>query len=80
MKKKSKVESLTSKQIEEITNKAEKRKNVPLVKSGQINMRVSEDLLRKAKRLARAQKMPYTTFLGKLLREDIERLWAVFDK
>ena len=78
--KKSKLESLTADQIEEITEHSEKRSNVPLIKSSQVNMRLSEEILKKAKSLAKAQKLPYTTFLTKLLQEDIERLWSVFHK
>ncbi|MCB9059964.1 MAG: hypothetical protein H6622_00410 [Halobacteriovoraceae bacterium] len=77
-KRKSKLESLSSEQIEEITAHSEKRKDVPLIKSSQVNMRLSDEILKKAKSLAKAQKVPYTTFLTKLLKEDIERLWSVF--
>jgi predicted DNA binding CopG/RHH family protein len=79
-KKKSKLESLTSQQIEEITTRAEQRDDVPLVKSSQVNMRLSEDILEKIKELAQAQNIPYTTFLTKLLKEDVDRLWSVYKK
>jgi predicted DNA binding CopG/RHH family protein len=78
--KKSKLESLTSEQIEEITNKTEIRKNIPLVKTNQVNMRIDNNLLSKIKRLAVSQGLPYTTFIAKLLKEDIERLWSVYKK
>ena len=80
IKKKSKLETLTDEEIEEITQKSEMRKDVPLIKSSQINIRVFSDLLLKAKKLAESQNMPYTTFLGKLLKEDIDRLWAVYSR
>ena len=76
----SKLESLSRKQIEEVTKKAEDRKNVPLVKSHQVNMRLKSETLEKAKKLAMAQGVPYTSFLTRLLNEDIERLWGVFKK
>ncbi len=77
---KSKLTQMTSKQIEEITEKAERRKNVPLIASKQVNMRLDKDTLDRAKQLSSAQKVPYTTFLTRLLREDIDRLWKVFKK
>ena len=79
-KNKSKLETLTDEQIEEITKHSEKRADITLIKSGQVNMRLSEDILKKAKDLAKAQNLPYTTFLTKLLKEDIDRLWAVYKK
>lgn len=36
--------------------------------------------LEKVKKLAEAQGLQYTTFLARLLKEDIDRLWNVFDK
>lgn len=77
---KSKLESLTNKQIEEITAHSEKRTDISLIKSEQVNMRLSEELLKKAKDLAKVQNLPYTTFLTKLLKEDIDRLWSVYKK
>lgn len=79
MKKKTKLEQLTDEQIESISKHSERRSNVPLIKASQVNMRLSEDMLNKAKQLAEAQGIPYTTFLTKLLKEDIERLWEVFE-
>jgi predicted DNA binding CopG/RHH family protein len=79
-KRKSKLERLTQKQIEKITEHSERRRNVPLIKSTQVNMRMNQDVLEKAKKLAEAQGIPYTTFLTHLLVEDIARLWKVFNK
>ena len=48
-KKKSVLEKLSSKEIEEITSTAKKKKNVPLIKSQQVNMRLDSDHLEKAR-------------------------------
>jgi predicted DNA binding CopG/RHH family protein len=78
--KKSILEKLTSKEIEEITSKVEKKKNIPLVKSQQVNMRLDSDSLNKAQVLAKLQGLPYTTFLTQLISEDLERLWNIYQK
>lgn len=80
MKKKSLLEGLSSKEIESITKAAEKKKNVPLVKSQQVNMRLDGEHLKKAVILAKLQGLPYTTFLTQLLREDLDRMWSVYNK
>ena len=77
-KKKSKVSKLTFDQIEAMTQKAENRRDIPMISSKQVNMRLSPQLLSKAKKIAEAQGTPVTTFLVSLLKEDIERLWKVF--
>jgi len=77
---KSKLEQLTNAQIEKITEKAEKNKKVVLVTSSQVNMRLDGETLERAKQLSSVQKVPYTTFLTQLLKEDIDRLWKVFKK
>ena len=77
---KSKLEQLTAQQIEKITQKAEKQKNVPLIASRQVNMRLDGETLERAKKLSLTQKVPYTTFLTRLLKEDIDRLWKVYKK
>ena len=79
-KEKSKLESLSEGQIEAITKQAESRRDVPLMTSKQVNMRLSPEVLSRAKRLADAQGKPVTTFLASLLKEDIERLWKVFGR
>lgn len=78
--KKSTLEKLTPEQIEKITAHAERAKNVPKIISQQVNMRLDGNTLVRAKKLAKAQGVPYTTYLTKLLKEDIERLWEVFKK
>lgn len=80
MKKKSKLESLSKKQILEMEKRAAGREDIPVLHSQQVNMRLKGDTLAKAKKLAAAQGIPYTSFLKRLLREDIERLWSVFKK
>lgn len=77
---KTKLESLTSAQIEKITVNASKKKRVPLVISNQVNMRLDPGTLEKVKKLSQAQGVPYTTFLARLLKEDIDRLWSIFGK
>lgn len=77
---KSHLEKLTAEQIEAITAKAEKSRNVPRVASQQVNMRLDGETLERAKELASVQGIPYTTYLTRLLREDIDRLWEVFKK
>jgi len=79
-KKKIVLEKLSSKEIEEITSVAEKKKNVPLNKSQQVNMRLDSDHLERAQTLAKLQGLPYTTFLTQLLCEDLDRLWSVYKK
>lgn len=78
--KKSRLESLTGEQIKRITNSVEKRRDIPLVTSRQVNMRLDAEILEKVMKLAKAQGLPYTTFLARLLREDIDRLWQVYKK
>jgi len=78
--KKSRLETLTKRQIESITERAEARSDVPVVSSKQVNMRVNDALLGRIKQLAAAQGLPFTTFLGRLLKEDIDRLWRVYKK
>jgi predicted DNA binding CopG/RHH family protein len=80
MKKKSKLETLKPEQIEKITAAAEKKKNVPLISSTQVNMRLDGETLYRAKKLAERRGIPYTSYLTQLLREDINRLWDVFKK
>lgn len=77
---KSQLERLTPHQIEEITARAEKARNVPQVTSRQVNMRLDGETLMRVKKLAVAQGVPYTSYLTRLLKEDIERLWQVFKK
>jgi predicted DNA binding CopG/RHH family protein len=77
---KSRLERLTADQIEEITALAENAKHVPRVTSQQVNMRLDGETLMRAKKLAVAQGVPYTSYLTRLLKEDIERLWQVFKK
>ena len=77
---KSNLASLTSADIEQITEHAEKRTDVPLVASKQVNMRLNPETMARARKLAAAQGKPVTTFLANLLNEDVERLWSVYKK
>ena len=79
---KTKLQSLSSAQIKKITALANQKKNVPLISSvsKQVNMRVESSTLDKIKKLAQIQGLQYTTFLTRLLKEDIDRLWAIYDK
>lgn len=74
------LDTLTDKDIETITEHAAKRRDVRLVASKQVNMRVSAETLAKAKKIAASQGKPVTTFLSSLLHEDIDRLWKVYNK
>ena len=77
---KSKLETLTKDDIEVITQLADKKKNVRLIKSTQVNMRIDQASLSKIKILAKKIGVPYSSFMAKLLLEDIERLWSVLKK
>ena len=75
--KKSILERLTVKEIESITKKIAAKKDIPLVATKQVNMRLSPETMNRAKRLAAMEGRPVTSFLAALLKEDIERLWRV---
>jgi len=77
---KSKLSSLTNKDIDAITLKASRRKDVPLVKSEQVNMRIDPVHLQRIKELASKCGEKYTTFIMNLIIDDINRLWAVYKK
>lgn len=71
------VNDLTKSDFDEIMEKALKKKNVPVIKSEQVNMRLSPDILKIAKELAKRSKKPVTTFLSDLLIEDLKRIWKL---
>ena len=77
MKRKIRLEDLTTAQIENITKTAEKRKNVPLIKSKQVNMRIDPVHLERLKLLAKKCGEKYTTLMTRLLMEDIDRIWSL---
>ena len=77
---KSKLIKLTTKDIDAITLRASKRKDVPLIKSEQVNMRIDPVHLQRIKKLASRCGEKYTTFIMNLLVEDINRLWAIYKK
>jgi predicted DNA binding CopG/RHH family protein len=80
MKNKSVLEQLSVEDIEAITKKAAKKKDVPLVATKQVNMRLSPETMVRAKHLAKIEGKAVTSFLSALLKEDIERLWRVTGK
>jgi predicted DNA binding CopG/RHH family protein len=80
MKKKFSVNDLTDRQFEEIMKNVSKRKNIPLIKSEQVNMRLPPDIVFVAKQLAKRAKKPMTTFLAELLSEDLRRMWKVANR
>lgn len=71
---------MTPEQIESVTQKIAKKKNIPLVASKQVNMRLSPETMKRAKKLAELEGKAVTSFLAALLKEDIERLWKVVSK
>lgn len=77
---KSKLNKFTTKEIDAITLKASKRKEAPLIKSEQVNMRIDPVHLQKIKELVSRCEEKYTTFIMNLLIEDINRLWAIYKK
>lgn len=77
MKKKTSVNSISDKDFQEIMDKVSTKKNVPLIKSEQVNMRLSPSVIFMAKKMASKAGKPLTTFLSELLIEDLERLWKV---
>lgn len=74
-KKKLSVNQLATRDFEEIMVAAKRKTSVPLVKSEQINMRLSADLVKIAKELAKRAGKPTTTFLSDLLKVDLFRIW-----
>jgi predicted DNA binding CopG/RHH family protein len=77
MKKKISVNTISDKDFQEIMGGVIAKKNVPLIKSEQVNMRLSPSVILMAKKLALKAGKPLTTFLSQLLIEDLERLWKV---
>jgi predicted DNA binding CopG/RHH family protein len=71
------VNDLSKNDFEEIMERSSKKKNVPLIKSEQVNMRLSPDILKIAKELAKRSSKPMTTFLSDLLIEDLKRIWKL---
>ena len=74
------LDSLTDQDIAKITEHAAKRRDVRLIASKQVNMRVGAETLAKAKKIAASQGKTVTTFLSSLLHEDIDRLWKIFNR
>ena len=77
MRKKISVNNLSDDQFEKIMNNVAKKKNIPIIKSEQVNMRLTKDMVFIAQKLAQRAKLPMTTFLTELLSEDLRRMWKV---
>jgi hypothetical protein len=71
------VNQLSKSDLDEIMLSVEKKKNIPLVKSEQINMKLSPEILNVAQKLAKRAGKPTTTFLSELLKEDLLRIWRL---
>ena len=71
------VNQLSEEDFHEIMSSVHKKKKVPVVKSEQINMRLSPEVVKVAKELAKRAGKPTTTFLADLLREDLLRIWRL---
>jgi predicted DNA binding CopG/RHH family protein len=69
------VNDLTKADFDEIMEAVGKKKNIPLIKSEQINMRLEPEVIKIAKILAKRAGKPTTTFLSELLKEDLSRIW-----
>ena len=77
-KKKLVIDTLTSEDIEKITKNIGKKKKVPMIKTETLDITLDKEFAVKARKIARSQKIPYTTFISKLIQEDIERLWMIY--
>lgn len=71
------VNQLSDDDFREIMSAVDKKKKLPVVKSEQINMRLSPDMVTVAKELARRAGKRTTTFLADLLKEDLLRIWKL---
>lgn len=76
----SKLAILSKNDIDEITKFANKKRHVPLIKSTQVNVQIDKSSLTKIKILAKRSGVPYTTFMAKLLIEDVNRIWMILNK
>jgi len=56
------------------------KKDIPLLKSQLINMRLSPDVFNMAKQLTKRAGKPVTTILADLLAEDLRRIWNLAAK
>lgn len=76
-KKRFSVNQLNKEDFKEIMSSVDKKKKIPVIKSEQINMRLSPDVIKVAKALAKRAGKPTTTFLSDLLKEDLMRIWRL---
>jgi hypothetical protein len=77
-KNKSKLEALTTKEIEIITKKSRRRKDVPLIVSKATPIVLDEELNAKVEVLSSVQGVKPNAFVNKLLKGDIDRLWKKY--
>jgi hypothetical protein len=77
-KNKSKLEALTAKEIETITKKSRRSKDVPLVVSKATPIVLDEELNAKVEVLSSVQGVKPDAFVNKLLKGDIDRLWKKY--
>ena len=76
----SRLDDLTTAQAEAITRAAGRRRNIPLVKIPPLKMCLDAECLGRARLLARVQGLSSTDFLSRMIREDVDRLWGVFQR
>ena len=77
---KSKLEKLTAKDIESITQKTMRRKNVPLVVSKPAQISLDKKISGKVEVLSAAEGVPTEKFVNKLLKDDVDRLWKKYKR
>ena len=75
---KSKLETLSPKDIETITRKTMRKKNVPLVISKTPRIALDENLTNKLEVLSSAEGVSSDTLVNRLLKEDVDRLWKKY--
>ena len=75
---KSKLEKLSTKEIEMITRKIMRNKKVPLVVSKPAKISLDDKISAKVEVLSSAQGLSADRFVNKLLKEDVDRLWKKY--
>ena len=77
---KSKLENLTAREIETITRKTMRKKNVPLVVSKSPQISLDKTTSAKVEVLSSALGVPTERFVNELLKENVNRLWKKYRK
>ncbi len=72
---KSKLEKLTASEIEIITRKSIRKKNVPLMISKTPRIALDGNLTHKIEVLSSAEGVSSDTLVNRLLKDDVNRLW-----